>query len=223
MSYSYPTTGDKGILYRSRLEAKWSHIFNRIGWKYSYEPFDLKGYIPDFLVDDGITNFLIEIKGVLDIWNNNKQHLEKAIQSGYKGLILFIGADYKMTNENCVNIGIGYNTKSLKCCNVFLYKSNDKWMSNMYKLECEKIDDFESIYSNATNKVQYKGTYIEDSDDEKELLDCSNNCGRKIKKITKMNGTYFRQCEFCRKSKRNYGKKNEMTLKKLMNNKTMVE
>jgi hypothetical protein len=47
-----------GIQFRSRLEAKWAAMFDLLGWKYEYEPYDLPGWIPDFLLG----NTLVEIK-----------------------------------------------------------------------------------------------------------------------------------------------------------------
>jgi len=51
----------KGIRYRSRLEARWAAFFTRIGWQFTYEPFDGDGYIPDFLIH-GDDPFLVEVK-----------------------------------------------------------------------------------------------------------------------------------------------------------------
>ncbi len=48
-----------GRLYRSRLEAKWASFFDSLNWKHEYEPFDLNGWSPDFLIN-GI--LLVEIK-----------------------------------------------------------------------------------------------------------------------------------------------------------------
>jgi hypothetical protein len=39
-----------GINFRSRLEAKWAAFFELCGWHWHYEPLDLNGYIPDFIV-----------------------------------------------------------------------------------------------------------------------------------------------------------------------------
>lgn len=39
-----------GWRFRSRLEAKWAAFFEACGWAYEYEPFDMKGYIPDFVL-----------------------------------------------------------------------------------------------------------------------------------------------------------------------------
>lgn len=45
---------------RSRLEARWAALFDLIGWRWTYEPFDADGYIPDFLIE-GDAPFLAEI------------------------------------------------------------------------------------------------------------------------------------------------------------------
>lgn len=40
----------KGINFRSLLEARWAYFFDKLGWTWQYEPFEMDGYIPDFLV-----------------------------------------------------------------------------------------------------------------------------------------------------------------------------
>ena len=49
-TYSAIPTMYDGVRYRSRLEARWAAFFNRSGTPFEYEPFDLKGYIPDFVL-----------------------------------------------------------------------------------------------------------------------------------------------------------------------------
>jgi hypothetical protein len=39
-----------GVQFRSRLEAKWAAMFDLLGWLWEYEPLDLDGYIPDFVL-----------------------------------------------------------------------------------------------------------------------------------------------------------------------------
>ncbi len=39
-----------GRQYRSRLEARWAAMFDLMRWPYEYEPFDLDGWIPDFVL-----------------------------------------------------------------------------------------------------------------------------------------------------------------------------
>lgn len=38
----------KGVIFRSRLEARWAAFFDLAGWTWEYEPFDLPGWSPDF-------------------------------------------------------------------------------------------------------------------------------------------------------------------------------
>ena len=38
------------VLFRSRLEARYAAFFDFAEWEWEYEPLDLKGWIPDFLV-----------------------------------------------------------------------------------------------------------------------------------------------------------------------------
>jgi hypothetical protein len=52
-----------GVQFRSRLEAKWAAFFDLLGWPWQYEPFDLDGWIPDFLLGADI---LIEVKPVVE-------------------------------------------------------------------------------------------------------------------------------------------------------------
>jgi hypothetical protein len=40
-----------GTRYRSRLEARWAAFFDLLKWDAHYEPFDLNGYIPDFVIN----------------------------------------------------------------------------------------------------------------------------------------------------------------------------
>ena len=51
-----------GIWFRSRLEAKWAVMFNLLGWQWGYEPFDLGGWSPDFILRGTYNNILVEVK-----------------------------------------------------------------------------------------------------------------------------------------------------------------
>lgn len=53
-----------GRLYRSRLEARWAAFFDLLGWKYEYEPFDLNGWSPDFLIKGFFSDILVEVKPI---------------------------------------------------------------------------------------------------------------------------------------------------------------
>lgn len=53
-----------GVNFRSRLEARWAAFFDLVGWKWEYEPLDLDGYIPDFVVQLGKPT-IVEVKPIL--------------------------------------------------------------------------------------------------------------------------------------------------------------
>ena len=65
MNYTIPAkpTTYKGVRYRSRLEAKWAAFFEICGISAFYEPFDLEGWTPDFLVPNYKgSRLLVEVK-----------------------------------------------------------------------------------------------------------------------------------------------------------------
>lgn len=52
----------RGILMRSRLEARWAAFFDQLHWRWAYEPHDLCGYIPDFVLEFEAGHVLVEVK-----------------------------------------------------------------------------------------------------------------------------------------------------------------
>lgn len=54
-----------GVLYRSRLEARWAAFFDTLGVRFEYEPegYELESgrYLPDFFLP--VANVLVEVKG----------------------------------------------------------------------------------------------------------------------------------------------------------------
>lgn len=85
-----PTTYH-GTKFRSRLEGRWAALFDLIGWRWIYEPFDTANWIPDFLVQ-GASPFLVEV-GPCDLWSDYSTKAEKAI------------AAYPPVNAYCERIG----------------------------------------------------------------------------------------------------------------------
>jgi hypothetical protein len=61
MTYAAIPTIYKSIRFRSRLEAKWAAFFDLLKWRYEYEPYDLDGWIPDFIIM-GEKEILVEVK-----------------------------------------------------------------------------------------------------------------------------------------------------------------
>lgn len=53
-----------GVQFRSRLEARWAALFDLAGIKWDYEPFDMPGWAPDFLLKTAAGQILVEVKPV---------------------------------------------------------------------------------------------------------------------------------------------------------------
>lgn len=80
------------IRFRSRLEAKWAAFFDASGWHWEYEPLDLNGYVPDFIIVTGEKKTLVEIKPFLTMnpeeWKNAQAKIDSSGWSGSDALIL---------------------------------------------------------------------------------------------------------------------------------------
>lgn len=76
-----------GVQYRSRLEARWAAFFDLLGWKYQYEPFELPGWIPDFLLL-GAWPTLVEVKPVLEFPEDIALEIEDACLPDHELLIV---------------------------------------------------------------------------------------------------------------------------------------
>ncbi len=61
MKLSGIPTNYKSRRYRSRIEARWAKMFDLLDWQYEYEPYDLNGWIPDFILL-GASEILVEVK-----------------------------------------------------------------------------------------------------------------------------------------------------------------
>jgi hypothetical protein len=53
------------VRYRSRLEARWAAFFAELGWSFYYEPQELPGWAPDFLIDGPDASVFVEVKPAL--------------------------------------------------------------------------------------------------------------------------------------------------------------
>jgi hypothetical protein len=83
----------KGILFRSRLEARWAAYFDLRGWAWTYEPYDLMGYSPDFSVNiypKG--DVLVEVKPATKL-GQLAAPVARIHRAGWKGPWMVVGAD----------------------------------------------------------------------------------------------------------------------------------
>lgn len=172
-----PTLGVRGIQFRSRIEAQWAYIFEKFGWNWEYEPIDLIGYIPYFIINFGNTQILIEIKGDINIWENFEEHKEKIIKSGWKGTFAIFGAVYKISDcwgvRNCPIVGVVFyymdDYEDLIEDDIIIRKEKgNKWnlggdmcvydiCGGYWKDVIESKTDFDKIWVEAKNSVQWKG------------------------------------------------------------------
>ena len=86
---SIPTIGERGFRFRSQLEAHYANLFTIWKWDWHYEPFALKGYLPDFIIS-AYSNILVEIKPCDKIRSLHK-YKKKILKSGWTDWILILG------------------------------------------------------------------------------------------------------------------------------------
>lgn len=55
-----------GHRFRSRLEARWAAFFDLCGWRWEYEPRDLPGWSPDFVLI-GASRVWVEVKPITEL------------------------------------------------------------------------------------------------------------------------------------------------------------
>lgn len=105
MSRSIPTRYN-GVTFRSRLEARWAAMFDLLGWKWDYEPLDLKGYIPDFILN-WHRPMLVEVKPIID-WKDGQfsSAARKIEKSGWRYEAVVVGASLVDRTE-LGGVGIG--------------------------------------------------------------------------------------------------------------------
>lgn len=78
-----------GQRFRSRLEATWAVFFDHLHWPWLYEPFDLDGYIPDFVLRFPAP-LLVEVKPEVSV-EALRQYTGKVEGSGWAGEALLVG------------------------------------------------------------------------------------------------------------------------------------
>ena len=166
-----PTIGPKSIQFRSRLEAQWAYMFEEFKWKWEYEPIDLLGYIPDFIIDFPKHKILVEIKPETVIPRDPasdcpptwKVHIDKIIKSGWEGDFLILGASYDFYTDDWMLVGIGgyildqeslnsfYNDEQYYLDSIHIRKYKDVWQmgGNVRKFDigwCQNDNDNETNY-----------------------------------------------------------------------------
>ena len=103
-----------GVRFRSRLEARWAAFFDLVGWQWEYEPIDLAGYIPDFMLMLA-RPVLVEVKPIVRWpcpvpWCADPKcyrdpavdaAVSKIVASGWTDEALLVGASPPEPSDNC--------------------------------------------------------------------------------------------------------------------------
>jgi hypothetical protein len=95
----------RGVMFRSRLEARWAAFFDLIGWAWTYEPQDLAGYIPDFSVAFEAAPLLVEVKHALTP-ETLALASRKVERSGWNGETLIVGSELFDVESATPRLGI---------------------------------------------------------------------------------------------------------------------
>lgn len=82
----------RGVQFRSRTEARWAAFFDALGWPWEYEPVDLDGYIPDFILAF-YEPMLVEVKADhVGSAEELRPYAKKIDESGWEGEAVIVGA-----------------------------------------------------------------------------------------------------------------------------------
>ncbi len=97
-----------GVQFRSRIEAKWAAFFDELRWAWEYEPIDLAGYIPDFVLPFRHAPLLVEVKHATSHGMNEElmPHTTKIVESGWAGEAWVVGARFGLLYDNTALCGI---------------------------------------------------------------------------------------------------------------------
>lgn len=138
----------KGIWFRSRLEARWAAFFDLVGIVYHYEPFDLPGWSPDFLVrvdytneGHGVINWLLEVKPVLAPEKALFRKMEEALVAGETGLTyapLLVGLSPRFADRFPMPyIAWAADDSNAECTGALVqcFLTRDQWASNVSRFE----------------------------------------------------------------------------------------
>lgn len=121
-----------GVMFRSRLEAKWAAFFDLAKWSWTYEPFDLAGYIPDFIVETSRKPLLVEVKPSAEL-RELEPHAAKIRDGGWTGDFLIVGACMLSGPEHPLSLGL---------LGIWDGESNDGWWpaDHAEAIECPKCE-----------------------------------------------------------------------------------
>lgn len=139
----------KNIQFRSRLEATWASFFDKLHWKWEYEPFDLNGWIPDFVIKGKKNQILVEIKPI------DQFDLETAKK------IYRASLEYKKTGKEFEILLLGYCLLE-EIPGVYAYEIALGWIydsANEWDMKSEWNNTEFTIWERSTSSTQIRHKY----------------------------------------------------------------
>lgn len=144
-------TNYAGVMFRSRLEAKWAAFFDLCGWPWEYEPFDLDGWTPDFLLK-GSKYALVEVKPI-DYSSNETAGLRQAKFFAEKAFYLA-----ERIQERMIACGDGRPEILVIGSGPFSAGFN-KWCLGAFALERWGGEDWADLFFGDTTPLDYAARY----------------------------------------------------------------
>ena len=141
MFHSKPATYNH-VEFRSRLEARWAAFFDVIDRPWQYEPLELPGWIPDFLIElpDRPKPYMVEVKPIID-WRQFEYSQEG--QKVARARCKFLETEY-FDNYDHSMLVLGLSPRTCWC-----------WHPNLIEtLPCD--ESFDWAWKQAGNTTQWK-------------------------------------------------------------------
>ena len=165
---AHPTVYN-GRQYRSRLEARWAAFFDALGWRHDYEPIDLDGWSPDFIIFNRV---LVEVK---PITTPDQSIIDKigAHHTKDAGILLVGLAPFKGAKENASCTSIGWCTHPHATIPNFgeagMFSRSGRYdfshsqdftgllyLGSCFSPEAVPYEKVSRLWAEASNKVQWK-------------------------------------------------------------------
>ena len=93
-----------GVMFRSRLEARWAAFFELLGWEWRYEPIDFDGWTPDFYLKFPCSHS--ECNGYHDLYVEVKPYSRDEEFEGHFVYTVEYGSVYDNEKDEDLHLGV---------------------------------------------------------------------------------------------------------------------
>ncbi len=153
----------RGARFRSRLEARWAAMFDALGWRWEYEPVDLDGYIPDFVLVLR-QPLLAEVKSEFTCEALIAAASGKIEASGWLGVAQIVGASWDVVERHPSStfgptpcMGPFADLLRLGCCGPGGEVVAVKWLDSLWLDFCgDNYDDLATLWNEAGTAVRWR-------------------------------------------------------------------